>query len=143
MIKSLVLTLTAALGAIAMPYAALADLSSSFATDNASPFCFMQTGTGQLLDLTQLCGSGQPLPTEAIAPSDLSVPPDYFGQGSGSSSYERASRGNITRPGFDGPLVYPATTNVDSVNNPGNLGRDGASPCFIFDAQGRPCASAP
>ncbi|GEM_PF-7003207 len=148
MIKHLSLTLAVTLSAIALtPYAALADLSSSFTTDSGSPFCFMQTGSGQLLDLTQLCGSEQPLPTQAIAAppainnSNNSNP--FPTDGSGSTLLERATRGNVGRPVSNDTPVFPGSGGVDSANNPGSLGGNGASPCFIFDAQGRPCSTTP
>lgn len=142
MLKHLSLTLAGTLSAIAFtPYAALADLPSSFAADSGSPFCFMQTGDGQLLDLTQLCGSGRPLPTQAIAtPSDISDPSLFPDDGSDSNSFERATRGNIIRPMSNSTPAFPGGSGVDSVNNLGSLGGNIASPCFIFDAQGRPCS---
>ncbi len=142
MTKSLTLALAGTLSAIAFtPYAALAQLPSSFADDSGSPFCFMQTGDGQLLDLTQLCGSGRPLPTQAIAaPSGLSDPSLFPDDGLGSTSFERATRGNIIRPVSNGTPAFPRNSGVGSGNNSGSLGGNGASPCFIFDAQGRPCS---
>ena len=139
MIKHLSLTLAGTLSAIALtPYAALADLSSSFTTDSGSPFCFMQTGNGQLLDLTQLCGSEQP--TQAIAaPPALGLPAPSSSDGLG-SMIDRATRGNIARPVSNGIPGFPGSDGVNAANNLGNLGGNGASPCFIFDAQGRPCS---
>lgn len=145
MSKLLSITLAGALSAIALtPYAALADLSSSFATDSSSPFCFMQTGSGQLLDLTQLCGSGQPSPTQAIAaPPTIGIPNPSSSDGFGSIPISRETRGNIARPVPNSTPSFPGSVGVDSAANPGNLGGNSASPCFIFDAQGRPCPPTP
>jgi hypothetical protein len=87
----------------------------SFPIEPVDFVCYVEDASGQLTDLTKLCGAGRisaPSPPAAPAPTPVAAP-------SGRS-----------------------TANLSPETNLGGLdvgGQDGAPLCFGFDAQGRAC----
>jgi hypothetical protein len=80
------------------------------AIDDGNLFCFMQTSDGRTLNLSRICGT------------------TTTSQSSGSSS-----------------IVTPTPDTLSSSGPVGNIGSlrntsTSDTPCFLFDAQGRPCS---
>jgi hypothetical protein len=80
--------------------------------------CYVEDSSGQLIDLTKLCGAGRISPPRAVAPAP--VP---------------ATTPTAAPTGRSAAVLSPET-NLGGLNVGG---QDGSPLCFGFDAQGRAC----
>ncbi|MBF2084793.1 hypothetical protein [Thermoleptolyngbya sp. C42_A2020_037] len=143
MLKYILLVLSGA-GAIAL----LPQATLSNPLDNRDLSCYMETSSGQVLDLNRLCGNSTRPPAAAPNPvSPMSRPPSLNNPGSNSGSTTPTGRDPdlllndeplSATPIEDEPYFTPVVPIDDmagansriSVNN----GR-----CVVLDAQGRRC----
>ncbi|MBD2462159.1 hypothetical protein H6G89_13995 [Oscillatoria sp. FACHB-1407] len=92
--------------------------------DDSRLFCYMQTADGRTLDLGRICGRSTPtVPTTPQASRLISAPIPA-----------------IPVPGSSTDLNLNAP-NASPIPNTADAGTGNDLACFIFDSQGRPCAS--
>ncbi|GAB4134458.1 MAG: hypothetical protein Fur0046_06300 [Cyanobacteria bacterium J069] len=153
MLKSTLLALSGSAVAIA----AIPQITHSNPLDNRDLSCYMETSSGQVLNLSQLCGDAtRPAATPAASPAAAPVsaptrsparPPSLnnggFSTGSPAAnpnldpflSGERLSENDIVEEPYFTPVIpiYEAAASNGSRLN-GNSGQ-----CVVLDAQGRRC----
>jgi hypothetical protein len=79
--------------------------------------CYVEDSSGQLTDLTKLCGAGRISPPRAVAPAPAPATP-------------------TAAPTGRSAAALSPETNLGGLNVGG---QDGSPLCFGFDAQGRAC----
>jgi hypothetical protein len=97
--------------------------------DDSQLFCYMQTADGRMLDLGRICGRPRPAASAQQTGELISAPV--------SAPLPMQSTPSSTA---SGGLNLP-TTGDRPIPNAAGLRNDNTPTCFVFDAQGRPCAS--